>query len=142
MTPISSPKIGALARPVAAWFTPVLAATRWTNIIGVMSSVSHAMTAPPASPAMSAISARIGIISTSASTRGTISASSGLMSSTRMASTSSRIFIAPMAAVMAAPERPATTMAVSSTASSRSTEMATRSTVKISAPKLRRCHAP
>ena len=58
---------------------------------------------------------------------------SGSMSSVRMASISSRICIAPMAAVKAAPVRPATTMAVSSTASSRSTEMATRSTVKISA---------
>ena len=51
------------------------------------------------------------------------------------ASTSSRIFIEPISAVMALPERPAIMIAVISTPSSRSTRMPTRSTTKMSAPK-------
>ena len=50
------------------------------------------------------------------------------------ASTSSLSFMAPISAAKALPERPATMMAVSSTASSRSTLMVMRSTTYISAP--------
>ncbi len=49
--------------------------------------------------------------------------------------------MAPISAENALPERPATMIAVSSTPNSRSTPIVTRSTTKISAPKLRSCWA-
>ena len=55
---------------------------------------------------------------------------------TRSASISSRIFMEPISAVKAEPERPATMMEVSSTPSSRRTRMPTRSTTKAVAPNL------
>ena len=51
-----------------------------------------------------------------------------------MASISSRIFIEPISAVKAEPERPATMMAVSRMPTSRSARMATMLTAKGSAP--------
>jgi hypothetical protein len=50
--------------------------------------------------------------------------------------------ITPISAAKALPERPATMMAVNSTPISRSTEMVTRSTTKMSAPNLLSCWAP
>ena len=70
----------------------------------------------------------------SARRRGTTSTSIGSSPITRSASISSRIFIEPISAVKARPERPATMIAVSSTPSSRSVRMPTRSTTKTSAP--------
>ena len=57
---------------------------------------------------------------TSARIRGTISTSIGSRPMTRSASISSRIFIEPISAVKAEPERPATMIEVRSTPSSRS----------------------
>ena len=54
---------------------------------------------------------------------------------TRRASTSSRIFIEPISAVIADPERPAIMIAVSRTTSSRSTNMPMKSTEELVAPK-------
>ena len=72
----------------------------------------------------------------SARRRGTISTSIGSSPITRSASISSRIFIEPISAVKAEPERPATMIAVSSTPTSRSVRMPTRSTTNGVAPKL------
>ncbi|MNW05462.1 hypothetical protein D3C71_2017120 [compost metagenome] len=71
----------------------------------------------------------------SATRRGNTKTPTGLRPMTFSASTSSRIFIEPISAVIALPERPAIMMAVSSTPISRSCRMPTRSTTKTSAPK-------
>ena len=76
-----------------------------------------------------------GSATVSATSRGKTSTPMGLRPMTFSASISSRIFIEPISAVMALPERPAIMMAVNSTPISRKTRMPTRSTVKISAPK-------
>jgi hypothetical protein len=61
-------------------------------------------------------------------TRGSTSTSYGCTPMACRASTSSLSFIEPISAANALPERPATMMAVSSTASSRSTLIVMRST--------------
>ena len=66
--------------------------------------------------------------------RGTTSRGIGSRPMTLRASISSRAFITPISAVNAEPERPATMMAVISTPISRTTETATRSMVRSSAP--------
>ena len=58
----------------------------------------------------------------------------GSMPITLSASTSSRVFMTPISAVKAEPERPATMMAVISTPISRNTDTATRLMVKSSPP--------
>ena len=58
----------------------------------------------------------------------------GSMPSVRIASISSRIFIDPISAVMAEPERPATMIAVSRMPTSRKARIATMLTAKNSAP--------
>ena len=90
--------------------------------------------APPSAAKLAAI-VRQGIAITSATRRGKTSTPTGLRPITVSASTSSRIFIEPISAVIALPERPAIMIAVSSTPISRSTRMPTRSTTKMSAPK-------
>ena len=90
---------------------------------------------PPPSAAKLARIDRHGSATTSATSRGNTSTPTGLSPITVSASTSSRIFIEPISAVMALPERPAIMIAVISTPSSRSTRMPTRSTTKMSAPK-------
>ena len=70
----------------------------------------------------------------SASMRGTTSMSTGSRPSVRIASTSSLMVMAPISAVKALPDRPATMIAVSRIPISRSTPTPTRLTVKISAP--------
>ena len=73
---------------------------------------------------------------TSAMMRGTISTSIGSRPMTRRASISSRIFMEPISAVKAEPERPATMMEVRRTPSSRRTRMPMRSMTKGVAPNL------
>ena len=90
---------------------------------------------PPPSAAKLAMMVRQGSAITSATSRGKTSTPIGLRPMTVSASTSSRIFIEPISAVIALPERPAIMIAVISTPSSRSTRMPTRSTTKMSAPK-------
>ena len=60
----------------------------------------------------------------------------------RIASTSSVIFITPICAVYAEALLPATTMAVSKGASSRTAEIVTISTMKMLAPNFSSCVAP
>ncbi len=67
--------------------------------------------------------------------RGTIRTSIGSSPITRRASISSRIFMEPISAVKAEPERPATMIEVRSTPSSRNIRMPIRSTTKGVAPK-------
>ena len=78
----------------------------------------------------------------SARMRGTISTSIGSRPMTRSASISSRIFIEPISAVKAEPERPATMIEVRSTPSSRSVRMPTRSTTNGVAPNFRSWKMP
>jgi hypothetical protein len=66
--------------------------------------------------------------------RGRTSISIGSIPMTLSASISSRTFITPISAAKAEPERPATMIAVISTPISRSTDTATRLTVKSSPP--------
>ena len=74
--------------------------------------------------------------------RGTTSTSMGSSPITRSASISSRIFIEPISAVKAEPERPAIMIEVSSTPSSRSVRMPVRSTTKAVAPNFRSWKMP
>ena len=97
---------------------------------------------PPASPMASAITVSRGSAMMSASTRGTASSSIGFIPMARNASVSSLSCMTPISAAKALPDRPATMMAVNSTPISRSTEMVTRSTTKMSAPKRLSCCAP
>src|SRR6185312_11792161 len=138
---ISAAKTGALITPTQnvlgeiAWLTRL---TYWSR--GMCRSEAHS-TAPPTSPTRSASTVRRGSEITSPSARGSTSASNASTPVACRASTSSLSFIEPISAAKALPERPATMIAVSSTPSSRSTPMVTRSTTKISAPKLRSCCA-
>ncbi|MNI69356.1 hypothetical protein D3C73_1250980 [compost metagenome] len=83
-----------------------------------------------------------GSVTSSATRRGSTSRSMGSSPRVRIASISSRAFIAPICAVKALAVRPASTIAVSSTANSRRKAMFTSSTTKISAPKSRRIVEP
>ena len=89
---------------------------------------------PPKIPEIMAPKVKSGAISTQATTRGRTSASNGSRPSTRMASTSCCIFIAPIEAVKALSERPASMMAVIRTPNSRSTAIPTSSTVNTEKP--------
>ena len=81
-----------------------------------------------------AMTVRSGNANTSPMTRGMTRTSTGLRPMTRIASTSSRMRMAPISAVKADPERPATMMAEIRTPISRNTRIATRSIAKTSAP--------
>ena len=83
-----------------------------------------------------------GIIITEAITRGTTSASAGTTPIVRMASISSVIFIVPIWAAKAEPERPATMIAVIRMPNSRSVSRPMRLMVNISAPNCRSWTAP
>ena len=84
-----------------------------------MSSASQTKTPPPSSDMIIAQKASSGIMTTAAIMRGMTSASIGDTPMVRIASISSVIFIVPICAAKAEPERPATMIAVISTPSSR-----------------------
>ncbi len=136
-----SAKTGALMIPTQNVLGAIARSTRFTYWVKGMSSSQRHSSAPPVSPMMSAMTVSSGRAITNPSTRGRINTSNGSTPVATRASTSSFNFIAPISAANALPERPATMMAVSSTPSSRRTPMVTRSTTKISAPKLRSCWA-
>ena len=81
-------------------------------------------------------------MNTVAMTRGITSASTGPTPMVRIASISSVIFMVPICAAKAEPERPATMIAVMSMPSSRRVRRPTRLTVNTSAPKSRNWLAP
>ena len=84
-----------------------------------MSSASQTKMPPPSSDMTIAQKASSGIITIAAIIRGITSASIGDTPMVRMASISSVIFIVPICAAKAEPERPATMIAVISVPSSR-----------------------
>ena len=133
---------GALDMPTRKCCTRTLSFMRAMYICGGMSRSKAPTVTPPASPASMAMKVSSGSITSRASTRGITSRSIGSSPRVRIASISSRAFIVPIWAVKAEAVRPATTIAVISTASSRKVAMATSSTTKISAPKSRRMVAP
>ena len=91
--------------------------------------------APPSKPMMSAKKASSGRAMIRPINRGTTKTCIESMPMTSSASISSRIFITPISAVNAEPERPATMIAVINTPISRKTDTATRLTVNSSPPK-------
>ncbi len=136
---ITSANTGALMIPTQKVVGAIASFTRLTNWVRGMSSSSRHNSAPPIRPMISAMTVNNGSAITSPNTRGSTSTSNGSTPVAYSASTSSFSFIAPISAAKALPERPATMIAVSRTPNSRNTPMVTRSTTKISAPKLRSC---
>ena len=129
MRPMMRAKNGALTMPTQKVWNSMLPASRVRKVGSDRSSMVTLSSAAPNSPTRSAISVSSGSTSTSASRRGTTRISNGSSPMVRRASISSLLFITPISAAKALPERPATMMAVSSTPISRSTEIATRSMV-------------
>src|SRR5258707_6402065 len=139
---ISMANTGALIRPAQKVVGARDSRNRLVNCGRGICKLTSDRRAPPASPMASAITVNRGRAMTRASSRGTTSSSMGFMPIARSASVSSLSCITPISAAKALPERPATMMAVSNTPISRSTEMVTRSTTKMSAPNLFSCWAP
>ena len=121
-------RFGALMMPTQNVVGEMAACTRSRYSGNGMSSSHLHNNAPPVRPMKSAITVSSGSAMTSPITRGRIRTSCGSTPMACRASTSSLSFIAPISAANALPERPATMMAVSNTASSRSTLMVMRST--------------
>ena len=93
------------------------------------------VSAPPIMPTRSENSVSSGVISTAAMMRGVTRKRTGLKPIVVRASTSWLTRIVPISAAKAAPERPASRIAVISGPSSRSIDRPIRSATKISAPK-------
>jgi len=142
MAAIKKAKIGAFTMPTKKCCTPMSDCSSERNIAGEISSATAHTTPPPTIPESIARKVSIGSATSSASTRGSTSNSIGSRPSVRMASISSLAFIEPICAVNALAVRPAIRIAVSNTPNSRRKENATRSTVKIVAPKLLSTVAP
>ena len=110
--------------------------TSWTNVTNGIEKLCS-VSAPPSRPIRSANSVSSGVISSAAMIRGATRKRTGSRPIVVSASTSSLTFIVPISAANAAPERPASRIAVISGPSSRSIASPTRSATKISAPNLR-----
>ena len=126
--PITSANTGAFDRPTRKWRTSMVSCMRAMYICGGMSRSKAPTVTPPARPAIIEMKVSSGSITSRASRRGITSRSMGSRPNVRMASISSRLFIAPICAVKADAVRPASTMAVISTANSRRNAMLTSST--------------
>ncbi|MND90373.1 hypothetical protein D3C80_824530 [compost metagenome] len=142
MAAIRKAKNGAFTSPTRKCCTPISLCSSDRNIAGEIPSDSAQTTAPPIMPQSMATKVSNGSAISNASTRGTTSNSTGSRPRVRMASISSLAFIEPICAVKALAVRPAIRIAVSSTPNSRRNENATRSTVKMLAPKLASTVAP
>src|SRR5690625_1294559 len=126
ITAIRNAKTGALAMPSTKWRTGTSSANVSRNTCGEMSRDTAQTSMPPAMPDIMPTKVRMGSDTCMASTRGNTSSSTGSSPCTRMASISSFTFMEPIWAVNALAVRPASKMAVRSTANSRKKEKPTR----------------
>ena len=122
-----------LIHPAMKSEKPTMPSTSWTNVMnGIENDCS--VSAPPSRLTRSANSVKRGVISSAAMTRVVTRKRTGSRPIVVSASTSWLTFIVPISAANAAPERPASRMAVISGPSSRSIARPIRSATKISAP--------
>ena len=137
-----SPRNGVLMSPLRK-FAPVMwGSAPSRNARGVMSVLTITARSPPPSASTSPIQVSSGTVTTSARQRGTTSQLTGLKPIDRSASISSDTCIVASSEARPAPERPATTMAVTSGPSSRNCAMTTSSGAYTSAPNRPSCATP